>query len=81
MKTSSILTRTDRPVRAWHERGVIHVELEAGQKLSFPVSGSQRLSKGTAKQLNHIELLPWTLHWPDLDEDLTIESIQRGELG
>ena len=81
MKTSSILTRTDRPVRAWHERGFIHVELEADQKLSFPSSGSQRLSKGTAKQLNHIELLPWTLHWPDLYEDLPIESIQRGELG
>jgi len=54
--------------------------------MRFPVSRNPRLAKGTADQLNNIEISPFGLHWPDLDEDLifsegllkeTSDSIKR----
>jgi hypothetical protein len=79
MKTSDIVEQTARPVRAWHANDRIHVALENNHELSFPVHLSKRLESATASQRSHIELLPFSLHWPEVDEDISIESIERGE--
>lgn len=79
MKTSSLLEQIACPVRAWHDQDRIQVTLENEQTLSFPVQVSKRLESATPAERNHIELLPFSLHWPDVDEDITIESIKRGD--
>jgi hypothetical protein len=79
MNTSTL--HTPRPAQAWHEGGHIHVRLADGKDLVFPVAGNPRLERGTPDQLNHIELSPFGLHWPHLDEDLALEGILQNNWG
>jgi hypothetical protein len=73
-------TETDSsPIKARHEDGIIHVRLEDGTHLAFPVTLTERLKKASPVELEEIELLPFSLHWPLIDEDLSIESLM--ELG
>jgi Protein of unknown function (DUF2442) len=61
--------------------GHILVRMEGGVEMRFPVSRNPRLAKGTADQLNNIEISPFGLHWPDLDEDLSFRGIAEGNFG
>ncbi len=72
---ATIEINTDQPARAWHEADHIHVELVDGRELVFPVSLTQRLMGATAEQRGRIRLLPFSLHWPEVDEDITVESL------
>lgn len=63
------------PIEAWYEDGMIHVCLEDGTHLAFPVTLTERLNKATPAELADMELLPFSLHWPQIDEDLSIESL------
>jgi hypothetical protein len=63
------------PVEARHVDGIIHVRLEDGSHLAFPVTLTERLKNATLAELAEIELLPFSLHWPLIDEDLSIESL------
>ena len=74
-------TLIDRAVSAQFDNGLIVVVMDSGQKLKFPIAGNPRLEHGTPKQLNHIEISPFGLHWPDLDEDLSLKGIQLGDYG
>lgn len=76
MVTTEIDTEAS-PTKAWHEDGIIHVSLDDGMQLSFPVTLTERLTRATPYELAEIELLPFGLHWPRLDEDLTIETLLR----
>jgi hypothetical protein len=55
--------------------------MESGAEIRFPVADNPRLAPGTARQLNHIEISPFGLHWPDLDEDLSFHGILEGDHG
>lgn len=74
-------TLADRPVAARHQDGKIYVHMESGLELAFPVQGNPRLQGKPHDQLNRIELSPMGLHWPDLDEDLSIQGILAGDYG
>ncbi len=74
-------TLTDKPLRACHRDGKIHIVMESGLELAFPLQGNPRLEGKLSDQLNHIELSPLGLHWPDLDEDLSIRGILSGDYG
>ncbi len=74
-------TSTDRPVRAWHREGKIHITMESGLEVSFPVCGNPRLEGQPEEKLDNIELSPSGLHWPDLDEDLSLRGILAGDYG
>ena len=65
------------PVEARLEDGIIHVRLEDGARLAFPVTLTERLKKATPAELAEIELLPFSLHWPLIDEDLSIENLMQ----
>ena len=75
----STLTDTARSAR-FHE-GFIIVSMESGAERRFPVADNPRLADGTPTQLNHIEVSPFGLHWPDLDEDLSFRGIAEGDHG
>ena len=55
--------------------------MESGIEVSFPLAANPRLSVGSQAQLNNIQLSPFGLHWPDLDEDLSIRGILAGDFG
>ena len=74
-------TLTDSPQSARYEAGRIIVVLQSGLELSFPVARNPRLAAGTDEQVSNISLSPYGLHWPDLDEDLSIRGIAAGDYG
>ena len=74
-------TLTDTARSARFDEGFIIVSMESGVELRFPVAENPRLADGTPTQLNHIELSPFGLHWPDLDEDLSFRGMAEGNHG
>ena len=73
------LTDTARSAECVDRRIVIR--MESGAELRFLVAENPRLAAGTRQQLNHIELSPFGLHWPDLDEDLSFHGLLEGNHG
>jgi len=74
-------TLIDKPVAAYHEDGKIHVSMESRLEISFPVEGNPHLDGKPHEQLTNIEISPFGLHWPALDEDLSIRGILSGNYG
>jgi hypothetical protein len=74
-------TLADMAVGAAYVNGEIVVRMESGAELRFPVADNPRLARGTQQQLNRIELSPFGLHWPDLDEDLSYRGLLEGDHG
>ena len=75
----SILTDSARS--AVFRDGEIIIAMESGTEIRFPVAKNPRLAIGTADQLSRIELSPYGIHWPDLDEDLSFRGLLRGDYG
>ena len=75
----SILTDSARS--AVFRDGQIIIVMESGAEIRFPVAENPRLARGTAEQLSRIEISPYGLHWPDLDEDLSFRGLLRGDHG
>lgn len=57
------------------------IEMASGVVLSFPIKENPRLAAGSADQLKNVEVSPYGLHWPELDEDLSFEGLLRGDFG
>jgi len=74
-------TLLDAPRTAGFRDGFVFVILESGAELRFRAADNPRLAQATSTQLNNIELSPFGLHWPDLDEDLSIRGIAQGDHG
>ncbi|HEY3931069.1 MAG TPA: DUF2442 domain-containing protein [Verrucomicrobiae bacterium] len=74
-------TLTDIAVAAVHADGQIVVRMESGAEIRFPVAENPRLARGTHRQLNRIEISPFGLHWPELDEDLSFRGLAEGNYG
>ena len=74
-------TLVDTPIKAFHREGRIHVSMASGLDFSFPIEGNPRLERKPKKSLSNIQVSPFGLHWPDLDEDLSIRGILAGDYG
>lgn len=74
-------TLPNNQIQASYSDGYIYVSMEAGVEIKFPVDKNPRLSKGTPNQVNHIEISPFGLHWPDLDEELSFGGLAKGDFG
>ncbi len=71
----------DEAISAKFSSGRFEVNFKSGQSLTFPIKGNPRLEHATLDALNNVELSPFGIHWPELDEDLSFEGILRGEYG
>lgn len=71
----------DEAVSASHKDGRICIRFKSGHELTFPIKGNLRLERGSHEDLNAMELSPFGIHWPKLDEDLSFEGIMRGDYG
>ena len=74
-------TSENRAKRVYCSAPAMIVLMEDGSELRFPVADNPRLSCGAVAQLNKVEISPFGLHWPDLDEDLSFEGLRRGDFG
>ncbi len=69
--------------KAWFESGMICLALTDGKEVRFPVELNSKLKNATEKELKNIEIIcgGTGLHWPDLDEDLSVTGIMEGRYG
>jgi hypothetical protein len=74
-------TLVDTAQSASFSDGNILIVFEGGMELRFPVDKNPRLAKGTPEQLGNVEISPFGLHWPELDEDLSFRGILSGNFG
>ena len=72
-----------RAVAAFIEGGQVCVKLDDGREIRFPASRNKRLRAAKPQQLANIEIIcnGTGLHWPDLDEDLSVVGILEGRCG
>jgi len=74
-------TLTDSARSALFRDGEIILEMESGNVIRFPVARNPRLARGTPEQLGRMEISPFGIHWPDLNEDLSFRGLLRGDYG
>lgn len=63
------------------EDGRIVVRLGGGVLFSFPIAGNRRLEAATPEQLENVEVDEHGMHWPEIDEDLSLAGLLRGDWG
>ena len=74
-------TLNDTAISTGHVNGQIVIRMASGNEIRFSASENPRLACGTPAQLSHIELSPFGVHWPDLDEDLSFRGLLEGDHG
>jgi hypothetical protein len=74
-------TLVDTAKTVFYRDGYILISMDSGVEVRFPVSQNPRLSRGTPKELSNVEISPFGLHWPDLDEDLSFQGLLAGDYG
>lgn len=69
--------------RVWVETGWVCLRLEDEREIRFPAAKNRRLRNASPGQLARLELIcnGTGIHWPDLDEDLSVAGILEGRLG
>jgi hypothetical protein len=57
------------------------VDLYDGRSISAPLAWYRRLMHGTSGERNHWRLIGrgGGIHWPDLDEDISVENLLAGQ--
>ena len=76
----SIAVKADaRVTRAIVTEDLITFYLKDGRVVSTPLSWSWRLSDATPAQRENYEIMPMGIHWPDIDEDLSIAGMLKGQ--
>ena len=54
------------------------VTLADGRRIATPLEWYPRLQKASARERAHFEIMPMGIHWPDIDEDLSIAGMLKG---
>jgi hypothetical protein len=80
MSTSGIELRTSTARRVTVTDDVLTVDLSDGRTISAPIAWFPRLSHGTAAEREKWRLIGSGegIHWPELDEDISVESLLAG---
>ncbi len=69
----------DRPVAVEISAAMLRVTLADGRIIATPLDWYPRLAQATPEQRARYELSIAGIHWPDLDEDLSVRGMLRGE--
>src|SRR3970040_599314 len=80
MNTLAIEIRSIAALRVTVAEDALSVDLTDGRTVSVPLAWYPRLLHGTPKERNKWRLIGEGegIHWPDLDEDISVESIVLG---
>lgn len=61
--------------------GEVVITMRSGAEIRFAVAENPRLAGGSQSQLSNMEMSPFGIHWPQLDEDLSFRGLLRGDYG
>jgi hypothetical protein len=78
---STLAIKTDeRVAEVSFDSDRLIVDLMDGRTIAVPLAWYPRLLNATAEQRSHWEIAGagHGIHWPDLDEDLSVEGLLRG---
>lgn len=78
MNSSAIEMDGQVPTAAWCDDRHLHVRLADGREIATPLWWYPALLEATHAERNNLELMYTGVHWPELDEDLSIEGMLRG---
>jgi hypothetical protein len=80
MKSLAVEIRTIAAQRVAVTKDALSVDLSDGRTVSVPLAWYPRLLHGTPKERNKWRLIGEGegIHWPDLDEDISVESLVLG---
>jgi len=69
--------------KVWYEKEMICMLMSDNKEIRFPVNLNKKLNNATDNQRSNIEIIcgGTGLHWPDLDEDLSVTGIIEGRFG
>ncbi|MGA9825887.1 MAG: DUF2442 domain-containing protein [Methylocystis sp.] len=68
-----------RPVEAHCDDSFLNVALADGRVLRAPLWWYPRLAKASDAARGVVELSPLGVHWPQIDEDISVASMLRGQ--
>ena len=57
------------------------VTLADGRRIATPLAWYPRLLRASAAERQNYEIMPMGIHWPDIDEDLSIAGMLKGRRG
>ncbi len=80
MRTSRAEARAPSALRARIVDDAVVIDLSDGRTVTAPLAWYPRLLHGTARERRHWQLIGGGegVHWPDLDEDLSVEGLLAG---
>ncbi|HEY8575173.1 MAG TPA: DUF2442 domain-containing protein [Devosia sp.] len=78
MTASDAEMKAQAPASAWCDDVNLHVKLVDGREIITPLWWYPSLHRASHQQRNNLELMFSGIHWPDLDEDLSIAGMLRG---
>ncbi|MCA9075679.1 MAG: DUF2442 domain-containing protein [Planctomycetaceae bacterium] len=80
MSSSTVDSQTPTAANVQVSDDSLTVELSDGRTISVPIGWYPRLSHGSADERDHWRLIAngSGIHWPDLDEDISIENLLTG---
>lgn len=79
MTTLQIEVEDARPIEVMCDAEHLVVKLQDGRVLQAPLRWYPRLLGASAAQRSQVELMPMGIHWPAVDEDISVVSILRGQ--
>jgi hypothetical protein len=68
-----------RPVSAHCDDANLTVALADGRRVQAPLWWYPRLLDATPAQRGIVEFSPLGVHWPEIDEDISVASMLRGQ--
>ena len=78
MNTPNPYPDNERPIEAWCDPHNLHVVLADGREVVTPLWWYPSLVAASPAQRNKVELMVDGVHWPDVDEDLSVRGMLRG---
>ncbi len=78
MNSSLDYSKQEKPIEAWCDLHHVHVLLADGRQVSTPLWWYPRLLAATPANRNTVELMIDGVHWPKVDEDLSIDGMLKG---
>ena len=78
MSSSNPYPDSERPVEAWCDPTQLHVRLADGREVVTPLWWYPRLLAASPASRNRVELMLDGIHWPDVDEDLSVRGMLSG---
>ena len=79
MTILQIVAEDAQPVAASCDDAHLHVALADGRALKAPLWWYPRLLSASPEEREQVELMQLGIHWPQIDEDISVASILRGE--